>query len=61
MMGFKGTISDPERKAVLFIGMTSLLSGMALMGAHFMGDGFGPLATMVGLFGICIGVVKRNA
>ena len=60
-MGLKGTISDSERKAVLFIGMVSLLSGMAVLGAPFTGDQFAPLAIMVGLFGICIGAVKRKA
>jgi hypothetical protein len=56
----KGTISDSERKLLLFMGMLSLLSGLAVLGEHLRTDWLAPVAILVGLFGIGLPLVKRN-
>jgi len=56
--GFKASISDRERKLLLFLGMCVLLVGMVLLGKPH-GGSFAPLVVLIGLFGVSIGVVKQ--
>ena len=57
---FKAAISDSERKILLLLGMLALLLGVAGLGNHAMSETYAPLAILLGLFGICVGVVKAQ-
>lgn len=56
---FKAEISPSERKALLFLGLCALLVGVALVGQAHDGS-FAPLLVLIGLFAVCLGVVKRG-
>jgi hypothetical protein len=57
--GFKASIGAAERKLLLFLGMCLLLTGMALL-AKSQGGSFSPFLIMIGLFGVCVGIVKQT-
>ncbi|HZP24087.1 MAG TPA: hypothetical protein VFB04_11605 [Terriglobales bacterium] len=56
--GLKSAISPSESKLLLFLGMCALLAGMATLAGRHDGS-FAPLLVMIGLFGVCLGAVKR--
>jgi len=58
--GLKGTMSGSEWKLLMFMSMLSLLVGLAVLGEHLRTDWVAPIGIMLGLFGICLGVVKQR-
>ena len=60
MGGFKDGIAYGERRFIVFIGVLLLLAGLARLTEHANVDGFAALATMIGLFAVCLLVVKRR-
>jgi len=56
----KGPISELEQKALLFIGMCALLAGMGMLTEHHDSGSLAPLLILVGLFSVCLGMVKRR-
>lgn len=57
--GFKVGIFRSERKLLLFLGLCVLLVGIALIGKAHDGS-FAPLVVLIGLFGVCLSVVKQH-
>ncbi len=58
--GLKGAASHSEQKFLVFMGMLLLLTGLAVLGEQLRSDWVAPVSILVGLFGMCLGVVKRN-
>jgi hypothetical protein len=56
--GLKSAVSQSESKLLLFLGMCALLAGVATVGGSHDGS-FAPLLVLIGLFGVCLGAVKR--
>lgn len=57
---FKDTISESERKFIAFIGLVLLLVGLAKLTEHANVDGLAALATLVGVFALCLLAVKQH-
>lgn len=57
--GLKGTMSDSELKILVSLAMLVLLTGLGLGGERLTADWFPSLAIMLGLFGLCLSIVKR--
>jgi len=56
--GLKSAISGSESKLLLFLGMCALLVGVATLGRT--DSSFAPLLVLIGLFGVCLGAIKRS-